>query len=150
MMATYSVHTKDASAGDLTLVRDGFCLPAFLFGPFWFAWRRAWLGATIWVLGVAGIGVLTAATGAPELPAAAATVAFMLLMAMEAGQFRRRALTRRGYKLADVVEARGRNEADIRFLARSISQRTRNEAQPGVHRLPPQRVENVGLFLNGT
>ena len=95
------------------------------------------------------IVALAAAVGAPPLPVAGASVAFMLLMAMEACQFRRRSLTRRGFKLADVVEASRRHEADIRFLARSFSGRSQGGALPGASRPPSQRVETVGLFLNG-
>ena len=148
-MATFSVHTRGAPYSDIKLVREGFSLTAFVFGPFWFAFQRAWLGLAAWAAGILAIVALAVAVGAPPLPVAGGVVAFMLLMAMEACQFRRRSLARRGFKLADVVEASRRHEADIRFLARSFSDRSQSGAAPGVSRPSSQRVENVGLFLNG-
>jgi Protein of unknown function (DUF2628) len=149
-MATFSVHTRGAPDSEITLVREGFSVTAFIFGPFWFAFQRAWLGLAAWVGGMLTIIALAAAVGAPPLPVAGAIVAFMLLMALEACQFRRRSLARRGFKLADVVETSRRNEADIRFLARSLSGQAQGGALPGASRPQSQRVETVGLFLNGT
>ncbi len=97
-MATFSVHTRGAPDSEITLVREGFSLTAFIFGPFWFAVQRAWLGLAAWMAGMLTIVALAAAVGAPPLPVAGASVAFMLLMAMEACQFRRRSLTRRGFQ----------------------------------------------------
>jgi hypothetical protein len=147
-MAIYSVHTTDAP-GATTLVREGFSLPAFVFGPFWFAWRRAWLGATAWLIGSLSIAGLAVLAGAPPLVTMTAIVAFMFLMGLEACQFRRRSLARRGFVLADVVEASGRQDAEIRFHARGLSGQAQPAAQPGASRPPSQRVETVGLFLNG-
>jgi hypothetical protein len=146
-MASYSVLIKEAPA-NISLVRDGFTLPAFMFGPFWFAFRRAWLGAIFWFGGVALIVSAGIVLGvAPELCLGAGFV-FMYLMALEASGFRQRSLMRRRYRLADVVEARDLTEAEIRFLARHAPASLRPAEftlHPG-----PRNGEAVGLFLNGT
>ena len=146
-MASYSVLIKEAPAS-LSLVREGFTLPALLFGPFWFAFRRAWLGAILWCGGVALIvSVGMVLDVAPGLYAGAVFV-FMCLMAMEASGFRERSMMRRLYQLADIVEARDQNEAEIRFLAR---QAPASVCPPKLQLRPgPRNGEAIGLFLNGT
>ena len=146
-MASYSVLIKEAPTS-MTLVREGFCLPALLFGPFWFVWRRAWLGAILWCGGVALIVSLGVALGVASGLYLGAAFVFMGLMALEASGFRQRALMRRRFQLADIVEAGDRNEAEIRFVARQASA----PARPAEFRLrpSPRNGEAIGLFLNGT
>lgn len=146
-MASYSVLIKEAPA-NILLVREGFTWPALMFGPFWFAFRRAWLGAILWCGGVALIvsaGIVLDV--APELYMGA-VFAFMYLMALEAPGFRQRSLMRRSYRMSDVVEARNLNEAEIRFFARQ----TPASARPAEFALRPgpRNGEAIGLFLNGT
>lgn len=148
-MASYSVLTKDAPGG-LVLVRERFRVAAFLFGPLWFAWKRAWLGLVAWAAGVASIvslGVFLRIT--PEA-LIAATLAFMFLMALEAPQFQRRSLLRRGFRLDDLVEASDMNEAEVRFIARHLAQRAVDRPAHALTRAQTTRSEEVGLFLNGT
>ena len=61
------------------LLREGFSVWAFVFGPFWFAWNRLW-----WL--ALGMVVLTLAAGLllDEAPAAVATFALHVLAGMEA------------------------------------------------------------------
>ena len=72
-MAVYSVHLPGApgqkpNASDAAFVREGFCWPAFVFGPFWLLGCRLWLSAALWfaaffiLSGLAGAGLLS--TGA--------------------------------------------------------------------------------------
>lgn len=148
-MATYSVHTGDAPEGEIKLVREGFSPTALLFGPFWFAWSRAWLGLAVWLAGASAILAAAIALNAIGAPLIAALAVFILLMALEASQFRRRSLLRRGFAVADFVEAADREEAEIRYLARRVSNQERRDVPPSTHRLQPQRTEAVGLFLSG-
>lgn len=147
-MASYGVLAKNVPVG-ITLVREGFSFSAFLLGPFWFAWNRAWLGATIWIVGAASIAGFSVAFAAGTGAFLIAMATFMFLMALEASEFRRCSLMRRGYLLADVVEALDQNEAEVRFLARRLSGPTTG-GSPTPSRLPSRRAEAVGLFLNGT
>lgn len=147
-MATFSVHTGDAPDSSLTLVRDGFSLPALLLGPLWFVWTRAWLGAFLWVLGVGIVAAVGAARWVGVEAALAAALSLHMFMALEASEFRRRSLIRRGRRLADIVDARNRAEAEIRYLARRFAASNQNMSQP-VPRAQGQRAEAVGLFLNG-
>jgi hypothetical protein len=148
-MASYSVLTKDAPA-DLALVREGFTFFAFLLGPIWFAWKRAWLGAAVTIAGILSITALFVAVGAAPGALAAAIIAFMLLMGLEAPEFIRRALVRRGYQVADVVVCNNWNEAEVRFLARRLSAQQSGDALNRHSRVPSHRAETVGLFFNGS
>lgn len=149
-MSTYSVHTKGASDSSPVLVREGFSLPAFLLGPISFMLRRAWLGVLVWAAGMASLAMLGVTTNTAPGALATAALVFMFLMAMEAPQFQRRSLARRGYILADVVEAANRNEAEMRFFARGVSAESRNvPGEPAKVRPTAQRNESVGLFLSG-
>lgn len=148
-MATYSVHTRDAPEGEIKLVRERLSPTALLFGPFWFAWIRAWLGLAIWLAGVSAIIAAATALNATGETLAAALAVFIILMALEAPQFRRRSLHRRGFAVADFVEAADRGEAEIRYLARRLSKHSPQHLSASAHRLQPQRTEAVGLFLSG-
>ncbi|MDP2356551.1 MAG: DUF2628 domain-containing protein [Beijerinckiaceae bacterium] len=146
-MAIYGVLIKEAPAS-VSLVREGFTMPALLFGPVWFAWRRAWLGAILWCGGVALTVTGGAMLGVGPGYYLGAVFIFMCLMALEASRFRQRSLMRRGYQLADIVEARDQNEAEIRFLARqapALARPREFHVRPG-----PRNGEAIGLFLNGT
>ncbi|MFN3890043.1 MAG: DUF2628 domain-containing protein [Beijerinckiaceae bacterium] len=148
-MASFSVLTRDAPAS-LSLVRDGFSFSAFIFGPFWFAWTRAWLGFVMWIAGAAAIITISRVMGMGAELIAGAIFTFTLLMALEASEFRRRSLVRRGYRLVDVVEAHSGNEAEVRFLARRYSEAPVGAPGSPAPRLAPYRAEPVGLFFNGT
>ncbi len=134
----------------MVFVREGFKFSAFALGPFWFAWNRAWLGFFCWLIGILSIVAVYVALNLGAEIALLAVFAFMLLMGLEASEFRLRSLLRRGYRFADVVEAQNVNEAEIRYLARHLS--TRSPAAPASlpARMTPHRAEPVGLFLNGT
>ena len=148
-MASYNVLVKSAPVS-LALVRDGFSAPAFVFGPIWFVWHRAWLGAGFWLSGITLIAGAALATRIPPGALILAIVVFAGLMAMEASELRKRSLTRRGYQTADVVEAHGASEAEIRFLARHASALGVEADSPARARPGAQKVETVGLFLSGT
>lgn len=134
----------------MVFVREGFKFSAFALGPFWFAWNRAWLGVFGWLIGVVSIIAVCVALGLGGEIALGAVFAFMLLMGLEASEFRLRSLLRRSYRLADVVEAQNVNEAEIRYLARHLSRRAPGVSANLPARMTPQRAEPVGLFLNGT
>lgn len=45
-MASFSVFAPPGAQmapEKIVFLRDGFSTPAFLFGPFWLLWKRAWL-----------------------------------------------------------------------------------------------------------
>jgi len=148
-MASYNVLVKDPP-GDLTPVRDGYSGFAHVAGPFWFAWNRAWLGLCLWLVGGTLIGGLAFVARLPAEAMVAAFGVFAGLMALEASEFKRRSLMRRGYRIVDTIEAHDAREAEIRFLARHVASPSAEAVRFAPTRQSAQRAENVGLFLNGT
>jgi hypothetical protein len=63
-MAIFTVHFPRTASGALpapdkiVFLRDGFSWPAALFGPFWLAWRRAWIVAGLWTLLLVALSLL--------------------------------------------------------------------------------------------
>ena len=105
-MRLYTAHLR---AGRLPcLVREGFSVPALLFGPLWLLAHRAWIPA---VIDLALWGVAFA------LPH---TAVLWLGLAVAAGllgqDLRRWSLERAGYVLAHVVAARDADQAFARLL----------------------------------
>jgi len=117
-MRIYTVHYRsDAAGGDIVLVKEGFCWPAFLFGPLWALARGLW-GVALGLLVLA----LAAVLAGPLLPlgtvAWTATAAgAALAVGHTANDLRRWTLERRGYSEEGVVMG-GREDAALRrFLA---------------------------------
>ncbi len=113
----YSVHLGRGDAPeDAVLVKEGFCWPALLFGPFWAFYHRLWLWGVAWIAVATVIGLAEEA-----LPAAAgylgfATIALELLFAAEANDLRRVDLARRGWREVEVVGGTDDDTAARRFL----------------------------------
>ena len=96
-------------------VKEGFCWPALFFALPWLIFRRLW-----WVLAgyvVAGAAIVAIGGALGDGFAGPAFVLFAFLFALEANELRRWTLRRRGYRMAAVVEARGLEEAEIRYFA---------------------------------
>jgi hypothetical protein len=100
------------------LVPDRFSLFAFLFGPFWLAWKAAWLPAAL---------VLAAEILAHIVVAGPAGSVAGLAIGVLCGLFGREwlviSLRRRGWAMEAVVVARGRDAALRRLL----------DARPDLH-----------------
>lgn len=120
-MRFYSVHEK-AGAGDpetrLAVVKDGFCWPALFVPALWLAYHRLWLGLVLYLLAATLLGLLGEMLGLNGTAQFALSLAFSLLVAAEANDWRRRALERRGWRLVAFLPAADQTEAEWRYLAR--------------------------------
>jgi hypothetical protein len=118
-MRIYTVHERvpkdGAGDGGLVLVPEAFSWAAFFFTFFWALWHRLWLGALlILVLGLAlGVAMDALALGGPT--GLAILLGFHLLIGLEANDWRRRSLERRGHVLVGVVAAENEDLAEQRF-----------------------------------
>lgn len=110
-MKIWTAHLKSDAAP--VLVREGFSLGAFLFGPLWLAAHRAWVPAAFVLAAWVAIGALTTdGTGA------ALSLGLLLLQGLSGHDLRRWSLERRGFTLAQVVTARGAESALETLLRR--------------------------------
>jgi hypothetical protein len=120
-MATFTVHLPPEGAAapeKIVFVREGFCVPAFAFGPLWLLWKRAWIPAALWSLLLA----LLAWTGSllKMPPDAVGVVAFALsaMLGFEGDRVLAWSLRRRGYVEGDVVIGDNEAEAEEVFFGR--------------------------------
>ncbi len=123
-MTSFTVHVPPTPPGDepapekIVFLRDGFSTSAFVFGPFWFLWKRAWLPAFLWALVlalVAGAGALA------RIPADAMSIpgfAVSLFLGFEGGRILAWSLQRRGYVESDVVIGENEEEAEAVYFER--------------------------------
>ena len=109
-MRTWTVHLKpDAQP---VLVREGWSWGAFLFGPFWLLFQRAWLpGGAVLAL------TLILAAAARQPTQALQSLALGVLLGLLGRDLVRWSLQRRGYRLAHVLAARDEEGALGRLLA---------------------------------
>jgi hypothetical protein len=93
------------------LVREGFSLGAFLFGPLWLALHRAWIPALLAFVASVLIVKFAAAPVSGVL-----LLGEMVLLGQCGRDMVRWSLARRGYMLLHVVMARNANAALLRLL----------------------------------
>ena len=116
-MRIYTIHRRSRgilAEPEIRAVKEGFCWPALLFGPFWAAWRGDWAVAA----------ALLAALAIAVLPGALwLSLPLLLLVALTAGfegnELARRSLCRRGFAETALAAGRNAGEAEAHFLARS-------------------------------
>ncbi len=150
-MPVYTVHAPVAAGPDVrgatdrfVFVRDGFYFWAFLFGPFWLAYRRLWLallGYIVVSIVVAMALFLLDAGGGTRF---AVTLLIALLMGFEVASLRRWTLSRRNWRQLDIVVADDEETAERRFFDRwAAKQRGLANDQLAVDRGAPPPTRNI-------
>ncbi len=121
-MATFTVHVP-ADIGDplrradrTILVREGFNLPAFLFGPLFFVYRRLWLAALAWIAAAVLLGLVARFLDLSPAAGAALAGLLALLSGLEANEIRRNVLARRGYLPRALITGMTRERAERLFF----------------------------------
>lgn len=102
----------------IVFLRDAFSWPAFLFGPLWLAWRRAFAAATVSLIVLIALSI---ALSTLQLPAGAGAwlgLAFGVWLGFEGSGLVASTLRRRGYVETDIVVADALEEAEEVFFAR--------------------------------
>ncbi|MBE0562786.1 MAG: DUF2628 domain-containing protein [Ochrobactrum anthropi] len=117
-MRIYTVHYRpEAGGGDIVPVKEGFCWPAFLFGPLWALWHGLWAVA-LWLLAlIAVVGAANAVFALDAVTATVLTAGAAVAVGGTANDLRRWTLERRGFSEEGVVMGGGEDSALRRFLA---------------------------------
>lgn len=120
-MATFTVHTpartgEALSSEKIVFLRDGFSWSAFLFGPLWLAWNRAFLAAGAWTALLLLVSFAGAKLGAGEKTLTLVNFALGLALGFEGSQLVAWTLARRGYSEAAVVSGEDAAEAEMVFF----------------------------------
>lgn len=128
-MTTYTLHLpRDARPGDPSaleeaeLVRDTFSWGAFFFTFLWFFFHRLWLAGLGVLVLVLAFGTLMQVLNVHPTAGTVAGLLLQALIGLEANSLRRWTLSRRGFKLADVVTAADKDEAEAKAFARWLDQ----------------------------
>ena len=109
-MRTYTAHL--APHREPVLLAEGFSWRAFLLGPVWLLWHRAWIPAILLVAAdIALAALLPPWTRFPVLAASA------VLAGVLGRDWVRWGLERRGFQLGHVLAARDSDAAFARLLA---------------------------------
>lgn len=127
-MSTFTVHIPPAEQGGLgaseriVFLREGFSAPAFLFGPFWLLWKRAWLAALGWAVLLAAIAGIGALLKVPAYVMSFAGLAAAGILGFEGDRILAWSLHRRGYVEGDVVIGDNEDEAEEVYFGRLRAQ----------------------------
>jgi len=120
-MASFSVFLPPGAQlapEKIVFVRDGFSMPAFLFGPVWLLWKRAWLPAATVVALLSLLPLLAKLPGASPLLPGFLGIALALWLGFEGRQILAWSLKRRGYVESDLIVAENEEEAEEVYFAR--------------------------------
>lgn len=96
-------------------IRDGFSIVAFFLPVPWLLFNRLWFEAALVFAAVAAISIVGSYTGHGNLAEIVAAL-LALLVAFEASNWRIRALERRGFDQAAIIDARSAVDAETAYF----------------------------------
>jgi hypothetical protein len=120
-MATFTVHTpgrvgEALSPEKIVFLRDGFSWWAFLLGPLWLLWNRAFVAAGAWTALLLLVALVGAKLGAGEAALSLISLGLGLALGFEGSQLVAWTLARRGFSEAAVVSGEDATEAEMIFF----------------------------------
>ena len=123
-MPVYTVHAPVTKGADLTatdkfaFVRDGFHFWAAVAGVIWLAWHRLWLALIGWIVLMAVVDFGLSWFGVNSRTILVIDAVLALLLGFEAASLRRWTLSRRNWRMLDIVVADDEEAAERRFFDR--------------------------------
>ncbi len=154
-MAIYTVHVPD-DASDLVTQADrtaflceGFSFWGFLFGLVYLLWHRLWLAASIWIVLLLALAAVAFVLHPPHVLIVALFALMHCYLGLEAHDFRRWALARRDFRLADIVSASRLEDAELIFFGRQQAKPTAPRPTQRVAPLPSTPAV-IGMFPDGS
>ena len=122
-MPTFTVHVPSGiedsveRAERTIFVREGFSLPAFVFGPLFLAYRRLWRAALAWLVAAIALWGLAHVLALPVAFTLLLFLVLAVLVGLEANEAQRQALGRRGYIGSALVTGSTRSTVERTFFA---------------------------------
>jgi hypothetical protein len=119
-LAIFTIHSRGPEPDairDALFLRDGVSFGAFWLGPFWLLRHGLYAACAAWI---AAIVILAIAASTILSPGASLTVflAIQALLGLEADHLLQQRLSRKGYRLVDIVAAKNLDEAEVGFFRR--------------------------------
>ena len=156
-MPFYTVMTPPPDGGDrreeieqARLIPEHFAWGAFLLTGLWLLGKRLWLATLLFVLFWGALIWLNSRFGLHASALSLIYWSIALFLGVEGNNLVMRKLTRQGWRLADVVEARNLAEAERRYFERALAGEAtlpRVEAAPAtVAARPSGPLPIIGLF----
>jgi len=148
-MPVYTVHAPVTNGADLTatdkfaFVRDGFHFWAAVAGVIWLAWHRLWLALIGWIVVALAVNGGLALLGAGSRATLVVNLVLALLLGFEAASLRRWTLSRRKWRMLDVVVADDEESAERRFFDRWTTRNRVTNDPYSVDRGGPPPTRNV-------
>ena len=118
-MQVFSIHLRPSALtpdNEAVLVKEGFCWPAFFFGPFWALFHRMWFTATSLLSVLIGLVVAEAALRIDPLTCSAVMLGAASIIGFCANDWRRNALDSGGWKIEGLSAAPDLDTALRRFI----------------------------------
>ena len=118
-MAIYLVMApagEDEASEKVVFLRDGFSIAAFVFGPFWLFWNRAYLAASLWLALITMLALGGTALGVPPEATALINLALSLALGFEGVRLLIWTLERRGFRQCGIVACDNAQEAEEVFF----------------------------------
>jgi len=151
-MALFSVYLPNAQKGarpdrleHARFVRDGFSWLAFFVPLIWLLVHRVWRWLLVILAFDVALMVLGSRLGLSPVTLTLVSLLEMVFVGLEARHWYGLALERRGFELADVVQADTLEEAEYRFFNRFASEPP--ASSPAVMtRAPSRNYGVIGLF----
>jgi hypothetical protein len=150
-MAVFTVYVASDSSSSLAatdrvhFIGDRFGWGALLLGPIWLVWHRLWWALLAYFVAVA---ILVFAAGLLHLSAGIVVPVLLIIgifVGLEGGALRDFALTRRRYRIADIIAAPNREAAEREFFRRWPAAAATQVGRPSV---PPasDNGQIIGVF----
>ena len=117
-----AIYVVMAPAGDgedsekVVFLRDGFSIAAFVFGPFWLFWNRAYLAAALWLGLMTMLAVGGTALGVRPEATALLNLALSLALGFEGVRLIIWTLERRGLRQSAIIACDNALEAEEVFF----------------------------------
>lgn len=115
----YTVHTNAWSAapdGDAILIKEGFSLPAFLFGPLWALWHGMWRTAIVLLILSGVVSGTALVAGLADGAEFALSLGLQVAIGLWANDWRRHVLARGDILERGVISARRLRDAEQRYI----------------------------------
>lgn len=100
----------------LVFIKDGFSVPALLFGPFWLLFNRMWAVFALYLIVAIVIGTALEWMKVAPVWASLIGIALNFIVALEGDSIRRWTLERNGYRFISTVVGRSTAECERRFF----------------------------------
>ena len=116
-MQVFNIYIRrSATTTDVTAIKEGFCWPALLFGPFWALWHRMWFSAAAIAAAYLLIMIGVSVAGANEIMANTFIIGAAALIGFAANDWRQNGMMDNGWRLAGVSTAADTDTALRRFI----------------------------------